>query len=45
MEKQSNSKRTTISMPVDLAQRLENRKSPRQPWSGVIEELLEEVDS
>jgi metal-responsive CopG/Arc/MetJ family transcriptional regulator len=45
MEKQQNSKRTTISMPQNLADRLENRKSPRQPWSGVIEELLDEVDN
>ncbi|MBY6287047.1 hypothetical protein GLT90_00360 [Nanohaloarchaea archaeon H12] len=44
MENQSKSKRTSISVPRSLADRLENRKSPRQPWSGVIEELLDEVE-
>jgi predicted CopG family antitoxin len=32
----------TISIPEDLYNRLENEKAPRQPFSGVIEGLLEE---
>jgi len=43
METQTNS-RTTISLPTSLVARLEDRKSPRQPWPGVIEELLDEVE-
>jgi predicted CopG family antitoxin len=31
----------TISIPEDLYDRLEKKKSPRQPFSGVIEGLLQ----
>lgn len=34
----------TISLPDDLYEKLEKQKSPRQPFSGVIQGLMDEVD-
>jgi len=33
-----------IAIPEKVYDRLESRKATRQPFSGVIEELLEEVE-
>ena len=34
----------TISLPEELYKELEQRKAPRQPFSGVIEGLIDEAE-